>query len=289
MTFPQASPAGVPRWLLLLFALLLCGTGITPAQTVPANVVLRDPAPKTALTKWVSNGTSEPIALNLDGGTMRGWSFPAVRPNPDMPTLLFFYGSATILHDEPIFAAIAREGANVIVFDYRGYGFSSGTADVMHFRKDALAEYDYAAKRAGGPVVVYGYSLGTTMATYVASKRPVAGIILAGAIASAVEEFPVFLKAQGPAATDASRVPSDEAVEAFDGVGMVKNATAPLLVLHGEADEVVSIKQGREVFESSAAGEKRFMALQGIGHFDIISNDQAQTAVAEFLHRLTGD
>jgi pimeloyl-ACP methyl ester carboxylesterase len=286
MIFKQASAAGTLRHSLLLSALLLCGTGLTGAQTVPANVVLRNPAPKTALTKWVSNGTSEAIALDLGGGTMRGWSFPAVRTSPGAPTLLFFYGGATILHDEPIFAAIARTGANVIVFDYRGYGFSSGTADVMDFRKDGLAEYDYAVGKAGGPVVVYGYSLGTAVATYVASKRPVAGIILAGAIASAAEEFPVFLKAQAPAAADTSRVPSPDAVEAFDEVGMMKNVTAPLLVLHGEADEVVSISQGRKVFASSAAGEKRFVTLQGIGHFDVISNDRAQTAVAEFLQNL---
>jgi pimeloyl-ACP methyl ester carboxylesterase len=289
MPLTRLSFAGKLNRSLLLSTLLACAAGVTNAETIPANIVLRNPAPKTALTKWVSNGTSQPIALQLEGGTMRGWSFPSGKADAKSPTLLFFYGGATILHDEPIFAAIARAGANVVVFDYRGYGFSSGTADVMDFRRDGLAEYDYAANLAGEPVVVYGYSLGTAVATYVASKRPVAGIILAGAIASAAEEFPVFLKAEAPTATDPSRVPSPDAVEAFDEVGMMKNAKAPLLVLHGDADEVVSITQGREVFASSAAREKRFVALQGIGHFDTISNGPAQTAVAQFLNHLSRD
>jgi pimeloyl-ACP methyl ester carboxylesterase len=282
MTFSPVSTASLLHRLLSLS--LFAGVIVASAETIPANIVLRNPAPKTALTKWVTHGTSQTIALELEGGTMRGWSFPAMRTTGKAPTLIFFYGGATILHDEPIFAAIARAGTNVIIFDYRGYGFSSGTADVMDFRKDALAEYDYAAKLAGGPVVVYGYSMGTAMAAYVASQRPVAGIILAGAIASAAEEFPVFVKAQSPAATDLS--PSAEAVEAFDEVGMIRNSRAPLLMLHGEADEVVSITQGREVFVASAAKQKHFLPLKGIGHFDTISNDPAQAAVAEFLDHL---
>lgn len=218
---------------------------------------------------------------------MRGWSFPAVNDPKDAPTLLFFYGAATILHDTPMFSKLAQLGANVVVFDYRGYGFSDGVADVMAFREDALAEYDHVAAKAQGPVIVFGFSLGTAMATYVASKRDVRAVILAGAIATAQEEFPLLLKVQGVPADELSKMqPSPSANIAFDEVGLVHQLKAPLLVLHGDDDAVVPIAQGREVFVASPSANKRFVALTGTGHFNTAFSPASQAAFSSFLHDL---
>jgi pimeloyl-ACP methyl ester carboxylesterase len=256
------------------------------ATDIPVNILLRVPAPVTPLTKWVDDSTSHTVSLEVDGATLRGWKFPAPASSHDAPTLLFFYGGATILHDRPVFAEIAQSGVNVVIYDYRGYGFSSGIADVMAFRRDALLAYDDAARQAGGPVMVYGFSMGTAMAAYVASVRPVKAVILAGAIASAAEEFPRLVQVEG--APPDTRKPSPEAVEAFDEVGRMRRSKAPLLMLHGEADVVVPIAQGREVFAASLSKLKTFTSLPSIGHFETAASPVAQAAVRKFLLGLQG-
>jgi pimeloyl-ACP methyl ester carboxylesterase len=270
-------------------ALLFCATHVW-AEDISPNIVLRNPAPTTPLTKWVAPTGSETASLELDGSTMRGWAFPAPNHQKDAPTVLFFYGAATILHDTPMFAKLAEAGVNVIVFDYRGYGFSSGVADVMAFRKDALAEYDYAAAKQHGPVILFGFSLGTAMATYVASERDVKAVALAGAIASADEEFPLLLKMQGVPATGLGTMqPSVSAKLAFGEVDLTRRSKAPLLVLHGEEDTTVPIAQGREVFAASPSINKRFVALPGVGHFDTAFSAAAQDAFRGFLKDLAGN
>ena len=93
----------------------------------------------------------------------------------------------------------------MVVFDYRGYGFSGGTADVAAFQRDGVAIYDALMKEPGRRVVVYGFCLGSSVAAYVAAHLPVAGLILAAPIATAPEELPVF--ANGPRRTRDTTAP----------------------------------------------------------------------------------
>jgi len=200
--------------------------------------------------------------------------------------MLFFNGNGmTIDRSDPFYRQLVQTGAEIFVYDYRGIGFSAGSPDMMTFRQDALRLYDaLAASNPGRPVIVYGFSMGTAMATYVASQRKVAGLILAGTIASAAEELPVYTHAQGlPAEAAAALVPAPDAIEAFNEVGNIARSTAPLLMLHGEADTLVPITQGREVFAASASTQKKFVSLPGVAHNQTPGTAQSIAAVAEFF------
>jgi pimeloyl-ACP methyl ester carboxylesterase len=229
---------------------------------VTANAIIPQPVPSAPLSDWTSTRTRQTVTLEREGVTLRGWRFRA--PRAGAPTLLFFNGNGmTIGESEPLYRRIAEAGAEVVVFDYRGYGFSGGVADVAAFRQDALAEYDWLVQQAGGPVAVYGFSLGTVMATSVAAQRPVKGLILAGTIASAAEEMPIYARAHGLPEEQIQAMHLDAgSVEAFDEVGRIAKSQAPLLMLHGEGDRLVPIAEGREVFAASPARQKRFVALR---------------------------
>lgn len=189
---------------------------------------------------------------------------------------------------QELYRDLSVRGADVTVFDYRGYGFSTGKADVMDFRRDALKLYDKFAE--SGPVVVFGFSLGTAIANYVASERHVAGLILAGTIASAQDEFPIFARALGYSQTRIARMtPSPDAVTAFDELGMIARSRAPLLMLHGEADQLVPIQQGREVFATSSTRDKQFIAVIGAGHNETVESPIALNAVRSFLFAVQRD
>jgi pimeloyl-ACP methyl ester carboxylesterase len=269
----------------LLLPLLALSTACSPParQIVAANSIIPVPAPSAPLSHWSATATRIPKALEVPGATLRGWSFYSLAGSSQKLPILFFNGNAmTIDESQSLYQSLAVRGADVTAFDYRGYGFSTGQPDVMDFRRDSLALYDNLA--ASGPVVVYGFSMGTAMATYVASQRRVAGLILAGTIASAQEEFPVFARAQGNApAKIANMTPSADAIAAFDETNLILFSSAPLLVLHGETDRLVPIHEGREVFAASPARQKNFIAIPEAGHNETISSPQALQAVRVFL------
>ena len=271
-----------------IFAALLLVSSYSFAQStqrpIPANFLIPQPPPSAPLADWTGCATRVLLSTPIPDATLRGWEYPSA--NPNAPIILFFNGNGmTVDRSDPFYRQLVQTGAEICVYDYRGIGFSAGSPDVMAFRQDALRLYDsLAASNPRRPVIVYGFSLGTAMATYVASQRKVAGLILAGTIASAVEELPVYTHAQGlPADTAAALIPALDAVEAFDEVGNIARSTAPLLMLHGEADTLVPIHQGREVFAASSSTHKKFVSLPGVGHNQTAGTTQSLAAVAEFL------
>jgi fermentation-respiration switch protein FrsA (DUF1100 family) len=64
---------------------------------------------------------------------------------------------------------------------------------------------------------------------------------------------------------------------------MMARSDAPLLMLHGEADDLVPIPQGREVFTASPAKRKVFVSVPGAGHNETLDSPVAMSAVREFL------
>lgn len=285
----------------LLASLSLCACLCTalscpaPAQEtrryLPANLLIPQPPPSAPLDDWIGSPAHAKVSLSVPGGAeLRGWDYKPAAKNNAAPVILFFNGNGmTVDRSDSLYSSFQRLGAEVVVYDYRGIGFSSGTPDVLTFRDDSVRAYDaVAAAHAGRKVVVFGFSLGTAMASYVASQRPLAGLILAGTIATAQDEYPVYMRAVGidPSIT-ANMQPGNDAVEAFNEVANVTNSKAPLLMLHGEADTLVPIAQGRKVFAASPSTEKKFVALPGVSHNGTAGSTESLRAVEGFLKRLT--
>jgi pimeloyl-ACP methyl ester carboxylesterase len=272
--------------LILVMAAGVPAAAQTVLPPVHANAIIPQPPPSAPIASWVAAEKRATLSIDVDGATLRGWSYAG--SDPALPVVLLFNGNgATIADGDSFNRTIAAQGARVVVFDYRGYGFSGGSADVAAFQRDALAVYDTVAKDAGRGIVVYGFSLGAPVAAYVAAHRPVAGLILAAAMANAREELPVFAMRQGaPESIARALVAAPDAETAFDDVGFVARSTAPLLVLHGTADEAVPIAQGREVLAASASTRKRFVELPDANHNGTVSAPASLEAVRQFLTSL---
>lgn len=206
-----------------------------------------------------------------------------------VPVVVFFNGNLmTIDRSDELYRRLAGLGVEVVAYDYRGYGFSEGQPDVGSFRTDALAIHAKVAKEyAGRPVLVYGFSLGTAMAAYVASERKVDGVVLAAPFATAEEELPVFARRMGfGAEAIRTMVPAEDAKVAFNEVEMMRRSSAPLLVMSGTRDMLVPAAQGRRVMETSAAKTKRFVELRGAQHHETVFVTEAWLALGEFLRML---
>lgn len=179
-----------------------------------------------------------------------------------------------------------RLGVSVLLFDYRGYGRSEGSPDEHGTYRDARAAYRYAVDARGVPpqdLVLFGESLGSAVAVQLALERPAGALILESPFTSipdmARAAYP-FLPPVGPLIRTR-----------YETLAKVPQLALPLLVLHGEQDEIVPFAQGRRVFEA-AGGKKRFFAIPGAGHNDtyLRGGEAYWRALREFLDSvLAGD
>ncbi|MBQ6827376.1 MAG: alpha/beta fold hydrolase, partial [Thermoguttaceae bacterium] len=152
-----------------------------------------DPGARAELTRIAEEtGNVEPMRTTLaDGTEIFGWAAfsraenadSATVPEAEPPVVLYFEGNGGNSAERT--REIVRKpgplaGFDFVCCDYPGYGESGGEPSERTLKALGLGAYDATAKRfPGRRIVVFGFSLGTGVATYVASEREVAGLILA--------------------------------------------------------------------------------------------------------------
>ena len=204
-----------------------------------------------------------------DGVEIHGW----LVPGPGNGTLLYCHGNAgNISHRlSKIEAFHNRLGLSVLIFDYRGYGKSEGVPSEAGTYADARAMNTWLRERDSGPVVYFGESLGAAVATRLATEDPPAALVLEAPFAS----VQAMASATVPGAGWLFRT-------RYDTLGIVGRAGAPVLVLHGDADEVVPHRQGRAVFDA-ALEPKTFVTIPGARHNDAHEVETYWEAWAAFV------
>ena len=180
------------------------------------------------------------------------------------PVVLFCHGNAgDVTNRAEILSRLAERGLAVLIFDYRGYGDSQGRPSEQGLYRDADAAWRYLVEQRGvgpGRIVVFGESLGAAVALHTALARPVAGLIMEGAFQS----IPAMARRQAPF------VPVWPLTHnRFDNLGSVGRLAVPLLMVHGERDDLVPISQGRAVF-GAAPEPKEFYVVAGASHNDAL-------------------
>jgi fermentation-respiration switch protein FrsA (DUF1100 family) len=222
---------------------------------------------------------SEELALVAeDGVRLHGWFLPV--PGSRL-TLLVCHGNggnASHRLDRALLAH-ARLQADVLLFDYRGYGRSEGSPDEEGTYRDARAAHRWLRERGtpAGRIVLFGESLGSAVALQLALDT--GGTARALVLESPFASIPEMARAVYPF------LPVWPLVRTrYDNLAKVGGLRVPLLVLHGDRDEVVPFAQGRRVFEA-APEPKRFYAIPGASHNDtyLVGGDAYWRVLAEFL------
>jgi fermentation-respiration switch protein FrsA (DUF1100 family) len=144
----------------------------------------------------------------------------------------------------------------VFAYDYQGYGTSEGKPSERHAYADEDAAYNFLVHSMHiqpNRIIPFGRSVGGGPAADLASRRPVAGLILESAFTSA---FRVI--------TRVSVLPFDR----FDNLRKIKSVHCPVLIIQGTRDSVINTSHGRELF--AAANEpKQALWVQGADHNDV--------------------
>ena len=222
-----------------------------------------------------------------DGTMLRGWLFATERRGA--PFVLYFYGSNedAQLEQKRMTWLSTVGGVNAVVFDYRAMDSAKARSRPEAMRTDAVGAFDAVRQIAGGaPIILYGWSIGTTFAIHVAAERAAAGVLLQAPPASAAEMAAWSSQHDVPAAVRwAVNLTGDADYNAtFRGAAEISRVKAPLLVIHGDKDEDVPLAQGQEVFANSPSTAKKFVIVPGGRHNDIrISLPPAAPAIMEFF------
>lgn len=190
-----------------------------------------------ALSETALSNAEQVTIPTADGATVTGWYAP---PAPGKPLILYFRGNAqSFSREHERYEAFAADGYGFLAFDYRGFPGSPGEVTEAHILADALAAFDWVVPK-GFPIMLWGRSLGSGPATYVASVRRADALLL---------ETP-FLSAVAVAAERYSFLPVELLMDdKFRVDGWIGGVEEPVFVAHGTADRTIAVSHGERVYE----------------------------------------
>lgn len=229
--------------------------------------------PTTAEDVWVT--TSDNVRLHA-------WFFQSKR-TPATAAVIYFHGNGgNITNVGWVGEALSARGFDTLLLDYRGYGQSQGHArDETGLYADGDAAYNYIVEERGvdpARVVLYGQSLGSAVATDLASRKKCGALILESGLSSASSVASSALPWLPRALHFLAR-------NRFDSARKLKDVKVPVLITHGDPDPVLPTGEAHFLFV--AANEpKKLLIYPGVGHnvFGSIG-DSYLDVIEQFIHR----
>jgi uncharacterized protein len=220
-----------------------------PSRAVPDPSAVRDLA------------VEEVVFEAADGERLHGWWVPAQAQRRGH--ILLCHGNGGDIGDRIAPARLlTMAGFDVLLFDYRGYGRSRGKPSVEGTHRDALGAHAALLKRGKEDRIFYlGESLGGAVALALALKRPPAGLILQSA----------FTSVRDMARLHYPYIPHALVPDAYPSIALVRKLRAPLIILHGERDDIVPASHAQALYDAAPA-PKQIHLLPRIGHNDLVSS-----------------
>ncbi|MFH0983091.1 MAG: alpha/beta hydrolase [Planctomycetota bacterium] len=203
-------------------------------------------------------GVEDLTLTTADGLSLAAWYLPH---NEAKGTVLFCHGNAGNLANRvDSLKTLHHLGYNVLIFDYRGYGRSEGKpseAGLYHDAEAAWRHLDVVRSEPPERIILFGESLGGAVAIDLAARHRPAALVVQSSFTSLIDigklQYPYL--PVGLLCT-----------HRYDSIKKVPNITCPKLFIHGAADELVPIENGRRLYEA-AAEPKTFLLTPG-GHND---------------------
>jgi fermentation-respiration switch protein FrsA (DUF1100 family) len=202
---------------------------------------------------------AEDVWLRTDDGVkLHGWWASAT--NSKLATLFLHGNAGNVTHRIRHIRAVTAAGSSILVIDYRGYGKSEGRPSERGLYLDARAGWKYLIARGYPPerIVIHGESLGSAVAVELAAVNRCGGVVLDAPFTSAKDVARTVLPFLGPAL-----------IWSFDSTSRIRSVHSPILVIHGDQDEVIPFELGRKLFEM-APEPKALWRVEQAGHNDIL-------------------
>ncbi len=198
---------------------------------------------------------------------LSAWFFPADETSPrrDIAMLVCHGNGGNISHRLPLAKAFLGIGVNVLLFDYRGYGRSEGNLSEEGTYLDAQAAYRWLARRGIAKIIAFGESLGGGIASELALREGVAGLILSNTFTSigdiGAEMFPWL------------PIRWFNTIH-YNTLSKLPRIKMPVLILHSREDEVIGYRHSEKNF--AAANEPKLFTETRGGHNETLALDTEQ-------------
>jgi fermentation-respiration switch protein FrsA (DUF1100 family) len=214
-----------------------------------------------------------------DGETLHAWWFPTSEDS--LGHVLLFHGNAGNISDRLLHARLLTNvGLDVFSFDYRGYGRSTGSPSEEGTYADARAALETLRRQEGVDpkrVLYLGESLGGAVAVALARETPPRALIL----------LSTFTSVRDMGRVHYPFIPTLVVPDAYPSLRRIRGLECPVLVLHGDRDEIVPLEQGKALF-AAAPEPKDLHVFPGAGHNDLlgVAAHEWATTIAQWVKGL---
>jgi len=271
----------VIKFALALFGILFltaCNFNkiyLRPTKLSADTKKIKIPSAKDTVYVWLENNTHQPVFLKNNQDTIdlgftiesvvfksknkhniNGWMLKPKNAKPTT-TLLHFHGNAGFLLSQyRAITPLLKNGFQIFMFDYSGFGFSSGKATRKNVLIDANSALSYVKERPdvkNTKLIIYGQSLGGHLSAVVAQQRQseIDALVIEGA----------FSSHQDIAAKTAGIFGRILVKEQYSARKFIKEYKKPVLVIHSTEDATVPFDLGRKLF-SNANEPKEFYEIK---------------------------
>lgn len=172
---------------------------------------------------------------------------------------IYFHGNAgNIGHRIPDLLRINGFGIHVLGVSYRGYGKSAGKPSEAGIYTDGQAAFNFAVRELGfseEQIIVFGRSIGTSVAIDLSRHKNIGGLILVSPLTSGAKQA----KASGLGLI------AFIAGNSFNNIGKIKSVRCPVLIIHGTKDKIIPFTMGEEIYQN-ARTPKKLVEIKGANH-----------------------
>lgn len=270
-----------PARILITFLVLAAA----PFATLPLwiSFFIFRPAPLSPIApeRWGIEGAQAVAFAAADGSRLTGWWLPP--RDTAGPVVLIAHGRSTNISTRaPIMRRLGTDGFGVLMFDYRGYGASTGRPSEAALTQDTRSAYDWLRRQGVAPerLILIGQSLGDAPAAQVAAAQPVAALVLV----SPFTNLPEVAAARymwlplGLLPWPRNRYPV---------AAPLASVRAPLLLVASRADGMVPITNSRLV-AAAAKGKVRWLVDERLPHDGLLAGVAADGRLGAALKALPG-
>lgn len=254
-----------------------------------------DPRPVTPAESGLNPRQVLPIQITAEGAHLQGWwcSADSSKFAQSRRTVILFPGNAGNRGDRaPLIEQWNDLGCDVVIFDYRGYGGSSGRPSEAAIAQDAVCIWEYVSQERNVPadqIVLCGQSLGGAVATRLAWDLDQSNVVPGGLVLRCS-----FTSLADAGAYHYPWLPVRFLlIDQYPSINRIPDVKCPLLMMHGQRDRIVPFQHGEKLFaaarqQSDSGIQKRFLSLPRAGHNDMMHTHAREItdSLSKFLAEL---
>ncbi|WP_417910065.1 alpha/beta hydrolase [Candidatus Electronema sp. PJ] len=283
------------RLLLLITLLSSCTSPDKSSETAEKNPMNRPEVqrvlfrPRAATRTALPTGATD-IDIEIEPGITIGCRL--FTADKTAPTILYFHGNGEIVADyDDIGPLYMQAGLNLLVTDYRGYGWSSGSPSFTTLLTDSHVLYDklkqhLAANGYSPTLFLMGRSLGSACAIELAASHnsEISGLLIESGFALTLplaETLGLGTQLKGMAITEE---------QTFNNAGKISTVTKPTFLLHGQRDTLIPLWQAEKLHAECGARSKELQVVPGADHNSLIAvgGKYYFQAISRFINQVTG-